>query len=98
MSTDFFRRYSNLIVEAELSVLPTDDEATDYDEGEYDREGSMAENQLHTIIRCAEQLEMRISDDENLPEWVQEKLAVAENYMQIVLDYMLSEKEISKEM
>jgi hypothetical protein len=63
------------------------------DKGEYDQEGDMAKDQLHTIMRNAKQLHKLLSDDENLPEWVQSKLAKMQGMMQDVTNYMLSQHE-----
>lgn len=62
-------------------------------EWEYDKEGDMAKDQIHTIIRHAEELEHALGDDENLPEWVQEKLAQIKGMMVSVGDYMLTQHE-----
>ena len=48
---------------------------------EYDYEGSMAKTQLTQITQAAEKLMSGMKDDENLPEWVQSKMAVACEYM-----------------
>lgn len=63
------------------------------DSNEYDMEGDFAKNQLHTIKRMAEILVDKISDDENLPEWVQMKISNAEGMLVRVTDYLISEKE-----
>lgn len=57
---------------------------------EYDREGEMAKQQMHTIMRAAKQLHSMLGDDENLPEWVQKKITLAQNYLDGVSDYMTS--------
>jgi hypothetical protein len=62
-------------------------------EWEYDREGDMAKDQLTSIVRDAEELEKVLSDTENLPEWIQEKLARIKGMMQGVNDYMLTQHE-----
>ena len=67
------------------------------DEWEYDREGDMAKDQLHSIVRHAEELEKALSDTENLPEWVQEKMARIKGMMQGVTDYMLTQHERGEE-
>ena len=46
--------------------------------GEYDDEAGMAQTNLHTIARAAQGLLDTIDDQENLPEWVQEKIAKVE--------------------
>jgi len=66
-----------------------------FDDAEYNDESGMAQNSLHTIHRAAVGLSKLIKDGENLPEWVQEKLSIAEDYMQTVWDYLESEHEMS---
>jgi hypothetical protein len=69
------------------------------DKGEYDREGEMAKQQIHTIMRAAKKLHSMLGDDENLPEWVQKKITLAQNYIDGVADYMASVKaEAGEEM
>lgn len=58
------------------------------DAGEYDREGEMAKNQLFTIIDSATELHDMLHDDDNLPEWVQSKLTLAQDYMVTIKDYL----------
>lgn len=60
------------------------------DKGEYDREGEMAKQQIHTIMRAAKRLHSMLGDDDNLPEWVQKKITLAQNYIDGVSDYMAS--------
>ena len=67
------------------------------DEWEYDREGDMAKDQLHTIVRHAEELERALGDNENLPEWVQEKMAQIKGMMMGVTDYMMTQHERGEE-
>jgi hypothetical protein len=62
------------------------------DKGEYDREGDMAKEQLHTIKLAARELASILSDDENLPEWVQSKITKAMDYIDTARDYMISSK------
>ena len=63
------------------------------DKGEYDREGDMAKDQLGTIEAAAEELASILSDDENLPEWVQKKITLAMDYIDTARDYMLSQHD-----
>jgi hypothetical protein len=58
------------------------------DEGEYDYEGSMAKTSLRLMIEAAQELHDMLADDENLPEWAQAKLVLAEDYIDTVRDYM----------
>lgn len=67
------------------------------DQGEYDREGEMGRNEIHTMMRNAKQLEKMLGNDDNLPEWVQKKLSLASDYMQTIADYLASEKETDAE-
>jgi hypothetical protein len=64
---------------------------------EYDKEGDMAKDQIHSIVRHAEELEHTLGDDENLPEWVQEKMAQIKGMMTSVSDYMLTQHERGEE-
>ena len=76
------------------------------DRGEYDREGDMAKNDIKTIVRHAQALHKVLGDDDNLPEWVQSKLAKIEGMMIAVDEYMqnnndggeeaIAEKAVSK--
>ena len=58
------------------------------DRGEYDQEGEMAKDDIKTIVRHAHALEKILGDNDNLPEWVQAKLAKIEGMMTAVDDYM----------
>jgi hypothetical protein len=72
--------------------------ATPDDAGEYGNEGDMAKDQIHTIIRNARALEKILRNSEDLPEWVQSKLAKVEGMMSSVNDYMQSQHERGDEM
>ena len=61
--------------------------------GEYDDEAGMAQTNLHTIARAAQGLLDTIDDQENLPEWVQEKIAKVEGMMVTAWDYLRSQEE-----
>lgn len=61
--------------------------------GEYDREGDMAKEQLHTIEQAAQELKSILSDEENLPEWVQSKITKAMDYVDTARDYMLAQHD-----
>ena len=62
-------------------------------DGEYDDEAGMAHSNLHTIARAAQGLLDTIDDQENLPEWVQEKIAKVEGMMVSAWDYLQSQEE-----
>lgn len=61
--------------------------------GEYDDEAGMAETNLHTIARAAQGLLDTIDKNENLPEWVQEKIAKVEGMLVTAWDYLKSQEE-----
>jgi hypothetical protein len=65
--------------------------AEDYN-GEYDDEAGMAETNLITIARAAQGLLDTIDNQENLPEWVQEKIAKVEGMMVVAWDYLKSQE------
>jgi phosphopantetheine adenylyltransferase len=66
------------------------------DKGEYDYEGQMARTQLQTILRNSEDLIDMIGDDENMPEWVQSKITLAQDYITTVRDYLQSREELEE--
>ena len=73
-------------------VPPVSEEKKDkYDEGEYDREGDMAKSDLRSIIANAQKLHDMIDDADNLPEWVQSKITLSEDYISTVANYMTAE-------
>ena len=53
--------------------------------------------QLRSIIYHAEELHNMLGKDDNLPEWVQSKLTLAQDYMQTVCDYMYTQKNVKEE-
>jgi len=61
------------------------------DKGEYDYEGDMAKSSLRTIIRNAQMMHDMLGEDTNLPEWVQGKITLAEDYIVAAAQYMQSE-------
>jgi hypothetical protein len=63
------------------------------DRGEYDQEGEMAKDDIKTIVRHAQALEKILGDNDNLPEWVQAKLAKIEGMMTAVDDYMQNQED-----
>ena len=69
-----------------------------HDSGEYDHEGEMAKDSIKTVVRHAQALEKILGDNDNLPEWVQSKLAKIEGMMTAVDDYMQNQKDQGDEM
>lgn len=62
------------------------------DNPEYDDEAGMADNNLETLERAVEGIDNLIQSGDNLPEWCQEKIAVAKSMLVSVWDYMYSEE------
>ena len=58
---------------------------------EYGYEGDMAMSQLKSISRNADHLCGMMKPDTDLPEWVQSKITLAQDYMQTAHDYMMTE-------
>ena len=65
--------------------LSTDDE--------YSGEVSMVKNNLHTIVRASVDLAKELKNNEDLPEWVEEKISLAKGMMVTAMDYMVSQHE-----
>jgi hypothetical protein len=63
------------------------------DPGEYDYEGDMAKNNLRTICRASGEMIDMLDENTNLPEWVQSKITLAEDYISSAYNYMMSESE-----
>jgi hypothetical protein len=62
------------------------------DQGEYDQEGDMAKDDIKTIVRHAQALSKVLGDNDNLPEWVQSKLAKIEGMMISIDEYMQNQQ------
>ena len=61
------------------------------DPREYDYEGDMAMSQLRSLIFNAEDLIDLMDDNTNLPEWVQSKITLAEDYISTAANYLRGE-------
>jgi hypothetical protein len=61
------------------------------EKSEYDYEGDMARGQLQSIVNNAQRVHDMLEDNDNLPEWVQSKITLAEDYISTVANYMMSE-------
>ena len=78
-------------------ILEAIDEAlTAVDKGEYDYEGQMARTQLQTTLRNCKDLIDMIKDNDNMPEWVQSKITLAQDYITTVRDYLQSKEELGE--
>ena len=58
---------------------------------EYNYEGDMTRGQLRSIIANAQRVHDMLKDNDNLPEWVQSKVTLAEDYISTVSNYLASE-------
>ena len=67
-------------------------QAEDYDQDEYDEEGEMAKSQARVISDAAAEIESMLTADENLPEWVQKKITLAQEYIDSARDYLKSNR------
>lgn len=72
-------------------------EVAKHDQGEYDREGEMAQQDLRTAADAANELRSILDSDENLPEWVQSKITKAVDYLDTARDYMKSKESDQEE-
>lgn len=68
-------------------------EEVEKDPGEYDYEGDMAMSQLKSIMTNAKTIHDMLKPDTNLPEWVQSKITLAEDYIVTAANYLQAEKE-----
>jgi hypothetical protein len=64
---------------------------------EYDDEAGMADNNLSTLERAVDGIDDLINTGDNLPEWCQEKIAIAKSMLVTVWDYMKSEETSEQE-
>jgi hypothetical protein len=76
---------------------PSNMSSESVDSDEYDREGKSAKCDIKTIVRHAQALHKILGDDDNLPEWVQSKLAKIEGMMTSVDDYMQNQDSDDEE-
>ena len=73
-------------------------ENEEHDPAEYDHEGEMAENHFGALKHAVGELESMIHPNDNLPEWVQDKITLATDYIETVRDYMIGDKDRLHEM
>ena len=60
-------------------------------EGSYGGDGEMADSQLNTIVELATKLDMIISDDTKIPNWVKSKITKSLDYISTSLNYLIGE-------
>jgi hypothetical protein len=85
------RGYYNFYVRQLMDMSGQQGMAEDYNP-EYDDEAGMADNNLETLERAVDGIDNLIQSGDNLPEWCQEKIAVAKSMLVAVWDYMYSEE------
>ena len=61
------------------------------DPREYDYEGDMVKSDLRSIMANAQRIIDLVKDEQNLPEWCQNKVTLAEDYISTVANYMTAE-------
>ena len=64
----------------------------DKDPSEYDEEGLMMKDQLDIVMDAADEIYDIVENNENLPEWCQNKITKAADYIDSVRDYLKSQK------
>ena len=79
------------LIDAVKKVVETDTVQEAKDPKEYGYEGDMAISQLKTIVRHAEHLMGMLKPETDLPEWVQSKITLAQDYIRTSHDYLMSE-------
>jgi hypothetical protein len=80
-----------------LAVTPQKQGVAEEYNAEYDDEAGMADNNISTLRRAVEGLDDLIDTGDNLPEWCQEKIAVAKSMLVAVWDYMESADDAEEE-
>jgi hypothetical protein len=86
----------NLDSDGVMMTRPTNCSSESIEHGEqaeYNDEAGMTKDSLHTIVRNAKELERALRTNENLPEWVQEKIGQIKGMMTSVTDYIVSTHE-----
>ena len=67
-------------------------EEVEKDPNEYDNEGEMMKDHLDIVMDAADEMYDMVADKENLPEWVQNKITKAADYLDNSRDYLMSQK------
>ena len=84
---------SMMMLRSKLNSKDSENESSEANEepGEYDYEGDMAKSQLRSIAYNSKMLHDMLEDNTNLPEWVQSKITLAEDYIMTAANYMRGE-------
>ncbi len=83
------KKYGHVKEETELTEAK--------DKREYDYEGDMAISQLRSLMFNAEDMIDMMDENTNLPEWVQSKITLAEDYISTAANYLRGELKESTE-
>jgi hypothetical protein len=75
-------------------LVYTYNQTPDSDSAEYNDEATMVENNLETMRRAIDCIDEVINNKDNVPEWVQEKIAVTKSMLTSVCEYMKSKQTI----
>jgi len=92
MEVEFLADLYNQQIEVVKDILENQQGVAEDFNPEYDDEAGMAQGSLHTLQNAVEGLQQVIDAGDNLPEWCQEKISLAEDYLVTVWDYIQSEK------
>ncbi len=68
-----------------------DDDGIEYEDSDAHEESGMIRNNLYTMAHQAKDLHAAIESGDDLPEWVQEKIAVAAEMVDVIYDYLSAE-------
>lgn len=77
-------------------LVYTYNQTADSDSEEYNDEATMVESNLETMRRAIDCIDEVINAKDNVPEWVQEKIAVTKSMLTSVCDYMKSKQTAKK--
>lgn len=93
------QRLAEIAREEALSILKECAECGDMEHhGDVeDYEADMFKGHLYTMAKQAHQLNEIISEEEDIEEWVQEKIAVASQMLDTVYDYLMYQKSKEEE-
>ena len=70
--------------------------ALEFEDSDNYEESGMIKSNLYSIMTKAQSLHDTVKDGDDLPEWVQEKIAVCDEYMDVINDYLKYEYKTSK--
>lgn len=64
------------------------DDGLQFEDSDAYEESGMIKSNLYSITTKAQSLHDMVEDGDDLPEWVQEKIAVCDEYMDVIQDYL----------